>query len=149
MTRLGEQTCDIPQVRGGGCYPSAREGLAYRAGAQPGAGRDVCAGGGSTRKVCNILVKLLRPEVSISSTQVSSAAEKLDARLAAWREGGQLVDCAVLVAVGVTQDGKRRVLGVSVALSEAEVHWLALRVSGAARRANGDGQRNRPGVDRP
>jgi len=29
------------------------------------------------------------------------------------------------VAVGVTGDGKRRVLGVSVALSEAEVHWRA------------------------
>lgn len=41
------------------------------------------------------------------------------------REGGQLVDCAVLVAVGITQSGHRRVLGVSVALSEAEVHWRA------------------------
>lgn len=39
------------------------------------------------------------------------------------RESGQIVDCAVLVAVGITADGKRRVLGVSVALSEAEVHW--------------------------
>jgi len=39
------------------------------------------------------------------------------------RERGQLVDCAVLVAVGITQSGHRRVLGVSVALSEAEVHW--------------------------
>jgi transposase-like protein len=27
------------------------------------------------------------------------------------------------VAIGITADGKRRVLGVSVALSEAEVHW--------------------------
>jgi putative transposase len=95
--------------------------------------------------VCDILVKLLGPEVSISSTQVSRAAQSLDAGLAAWRErpldetpyvfldaryervreAGQLVDCAVLVAVGVTKDGKRRVLGVSVALSEAEVHWRA------------------------
>jgi putative transposase len=31
----------------------------------------------------------------------------------------------VLVAVGVTASGHRRVLGVSVALSEAEVHWRA------------------------
>ncbi len=29
----------------------------------------------------------------------------------------------MLVAVGVTESGHRRVLGVSVALSEAEVHW--------------------------
>jgi putative transposase len=95
--------------------------------------------------VTDILVKLLGPEVSISSTQVSRAAEQLDAGLAVWRErpldetpyvfldaryervreGGRLVDCAVLVAVGVTRGGHRRVLGVSVALSEAEVHWRA------------------------
>ena len=39
------------------------------------------------------------------------------------RHAGQIVDCAVLVAVGITTDGRRRVLGVSVALAEAEVHW--------------------------
>jgi putative transposase len=31
----------------------------------------------------------------------------------------------VLVAIGITTTGHRRVLGVSVALSEAEVHWRA------------------------
>ena len=36
-----------------------------------------------------------------------------------------MVDCAVLVAIGVTATGHRRVLGVSVTLSEAEVHWRA------------------------
>lgn len=36
-----------------------------------------------------------------------------------------MVDCAVLIAVGITQDGRRRLLGVSVALSAAEVHWRA------------------------
>lgn len=70
----------------------------------------------STHKVCDILVKLLGPKVSISSTQDSRAAEKLYACLPAWRErpldetpylflaaryeqvleAGQLVDCAVL-----------------------------------------------------
>src|SRR5665811_1258959 len=49
----------------------------------------------------------------------------LDARYERVREAGQVVDCAVLVAVGVTASGHRRVLGVSVALSEAEVHWRA------------------------
>ena len=34
-----------------------------------------------------------------------------------------MVSCAVLIAVGVTDDGRRSVLGVSVSLSEAEVHW--------------------------
>jgi transposase-like protein len=39
------------------------------------------------------------------------------------RHGGSVIDCAVLIAVGVRDDGKRSVLGVSVSLSEAEVHW--------------------------
>ena len=49
----------------------------------------------------------------------------LDARYERVREAGRMVDCAVLVAIGVTASGHRRVLGVSVALSEAEVHWRA------------------------
>jgi transposase-like protein len=145
MTRLGELTFDIPQVRGGGFYPSALEKGSRTEQALNLALAEMYVQGVSTRKVCDILVKLLGPDVSISSTQVSRAAERLDAGLAAWRErpldetpylfldaryervreGGQLVDCAVLIAVGVTKDGKRRVLGVSVALSEAEVHWRA------------------------
>jgi transposase-like protein len=47
----------------------------------------------------------------------------LDARYEKVRHGGSVVDCAVLVATGVLPDGKRTVLGVSVSLSEAEVHW--------------------------
>ena len=35
------------------------------------------------------------------------------------------MDCAVLVAIGITATGHRRVLGVPVALSESEVHWRA------------------------
>lgn len=145
MTRLGQQTFDIPQVRGGGFYPSALEKGSRTEQALNLALAEMYVQGVSTRKVCDILVKLLGPEVSISSTQVSRAAEALDAGLAAWRErpldetpyvfldaryervrdAGRLVDCAVLIAVGITADGRRRVIGVSVALSEAEVHWRA------------------------
>ncbi|MDP1610151.1 MAG: IS256 family transposase [Sulfuritalea sp.] len=143
MTRVGELTFDVPQVRGGGFYPSALEKGTRTEQALNIALAEMYVQGVSTRKVTDILVKLLGPEVSISSTQVSRAAEQLDAGLAAWRErpldetpylfldaryervreGGRLVDCAVLVATGITKDGHRRVLGVSVALSEAEVHW--------------------------
>ena len=92
-----------------------------------------------------VLQKLVGPEISISSTQISRCTALLDEGLKAWRtrpldetpylildaryervrEAGRLVDCAVLVAIGVTASGHRRVLGVSVALSEAEVHWRA------------------------
>jgi transposase-like protein len=47
----------------------------------------------------------------------------LDARYEKVRHGGSVRDCAVLLAVGILPDGKRSVLGVSVSLSEAEVHW--------------------------
>ena len=143
MTRVGELTFDVPQVRGGGFYPSALEKGTRTEQALNIALAEMYVQGVSTRKVTDIRVKLLGPEVSISSTQVSRAAEQLDTGLAAWRErpldetpylfldaryervreGGRLVDCAVLVATGITKDGHRRVLGVSVALSEAEVHW--------------------------
>ena len=46
-----------------------------------------------------------------------------DARYEKIRHGGLLVDCAMFVAMGIGPDGKRPLLGVSVALSEAEVHW--------------------------
>ena len=145
MTRVGELTFEIPQVRGGGFYPSALEKGSRTEQALNIALAEMYVQGVSTRKVITVLQSLLGPEVSISSTQVSRAAEQLDAGLSAWRErpleetpyvfldaryervreGGRLVDCAVLVAVGITQTGRRRVLGVSVALSEAEVHWRA------------------------
>jgi len=143
MTRVGELTFDVPQVRGGGFYPSALEKGSRTEQALNIALAEMYVQGVSTRKVITVLQALLGPEVAISSTQVSRAAETLDAGLAVWRdrpldetpyvfldaryervrEGGQLVDCAVLVAVGIAADGRRRVLGVSVALSEAEVHW--------------------------
>ena len=47
----------------------------------------------------------------------------LDARYEKVRHGGQLLDCAVLIAMGINPQGKRSLLGVSVALSEAEPHW--------------------------
>jgi putative transposase len=47
----------------------------------------------------------------------------VDARYEKVRLDGRVLDCAVLIAFGVEPSGKRRILSVSVALSEAEVHW--------------------------
>lgn len=94
---------------------------------------------------------------SLSSSQVSRAAALLDAELEAWRkrplgeirymtldaryekvrEGGVVRDGAVLSAIGVGSDERRRVLGVSCALSEAEVHWRAFLESLVARGMRG------------
>ena len=53
------------------------------------------------------------------------------------REDGQVRHLAVLSAVGVNLAGKREILGVSVALSEHEVHWRAFLESLKARGLGG------------
>jgi len=53
------------------------------------------------------------------------------------RLGGVVRDAAVLSAIGIGPDERRRVLGVSVALSEAEVHWRAFLESLQARGMRG------------
>jgi len=87
--------------------------------------------------------------MEVSSTQVSRAAEELDEMLSAWRDreldsyryivvdaqyekvrqNGQVLDAAVLIACGVGADGHRDVLGCSVSLSEAQVHWRSFLAS--------------------
>ena len=94
---------------------------------------------------------------SLSSSQVSRATKLLDGELEAWRTrplgeirylfidaryekvriGGVVRDAAVLSAIGIGPDERRRVLGVSIALSEAEVHWRAFLESLQARGMRG------------
>lgn len=53
------------------------------------------------------------------------------------RHGGVVRDAAVLSAIGIGPDERRRVMGVSVALSEAEIHWRAFLESLQARGLRG------------
>ena len=92
--------------------------------------------GVSTRKVKAITEQLCGFEISSSQvSRLSKQLEKwrtrplgenqyviLDARYEKVRHGGQVISVAVLVAIGIA-DGFRSVLGMSVRLSEAEVHW--------------------------
>jgi putative transposase len=141
-TRLGSIAFSIPQVRGGlEFYPSALQKGIRSEQALKLAMAEMYVQGVSTRKVSAIVEELCG--TSVSSTQVSECAKLLDAEFKKWRErelgaypylildaryekvrqNGQLLDCAVLIVMGVGQDGKRSILGVSVALSEAEIHW--------------------------
>lgn len=141
-TRLGPIQFRIPQVRGSlEFYPSALEKGVRSEQALKLALAEMYVQGVSTRRVSAIVEQLCGS--SVSSTQVSQCAAKLDSQLQAWRSrplaafpylildaryekvrhGGQLLDCAVLIALGIDTKGKRSILGLSVALSEAEVHW--------------------------
>ena len=142
-TRVGNIAFAIPQVREGGFYPEALEKGLRSERALLLALAEMYVQGVSTRKVKAVTEKLCG--VAMSSTQVSHAAALMDTELEKWRnrslgeypylfvdvyyeqvrEDRQVRDLAVLSAVGVNLDGKREILGVSVALSEHEVHSRA------------------------
>jgi putative transposase len=143
-SRVGKLALQIPQVRGGiPFYPNVLEKGLRSERALTLAMAEMYINGVSTRKVNQVLKDLCGLEVT--STQVSRATELLDEELEKWRNrplghtpfvqldaryekvrhGGSVLSCAVLIATGVTVEGQRSVLGVSVSLSEAEVHWRA------------------------
>lgn len=146
-TRIGEIPVQIPQTRGIPFYPSALEKGVRSERALKLAVAQMYVQGVSTRKVTAVMQELCGLEVS--SADVSRAAALLDDELDAWRRrpigriqtlffdaryekvrhGGSVVSCAVLIACGITPEGRRSVLGVSVSLSEAEVHWREFMAS--------------------
>lgn len=144
LTRSGPLTVAVPQVRD--CaepfYPRALEKGQRSEKALSLAVAEMYLQGVSTRRVTKVLESLCG--TSVSSATVSRVAAQLDPMLQQWRErpiepmdylildaryekvrvDGAVRSCAVLIAIGVRQrDGKRLVLGASVSLSEAEVHW--------------------------
>ena len=140
-SRLGKLSLQVPQTRGVEFYPSALERGERSERALKLAVAEMYVQGVSTRKVAAVMQELCGTEVS--SAQVSRASQRLDEELQKWRErplretpylildaryekvriDGKVIGCAVLTAIGILPSGKRSILGVSVSLSEAEVHW--------------------------
>jgi transposase-like protein len=140
-TRVGTVTVAVPQVRNGDFYPSSLEKGIRSERALKIALAEMYVQGVSTRRVAAITEAMCG--VEISSAQVSRCAQELDTLLTAWRNrplgvcpylyldaryesvrlDGRGQNVAVLIAVGITEEGKRSILGVSVSLSEHEVHW--------------------------
>ena len=140
-SRLGKLELHVPQTRDSEFYPAALERGERSERALKLAVAEMYVQGVSTRKVAKITAELCG--LDVTSMQVSRAATLLDEELAIWRNrplsqveylildaryekvriDGSVRDCAVLIAIGVLPSGNRSVLGVSVSLSEAEVHW--------------------------
>lgn len=140
-SRLGQLDLLIPQVRDTQFYPSVLERGLRSERALKCAVAEMYVQGVATRKVKAVTEALCGFEVS--SSEVSRATKTLDETLAAWRErelgnyrylfldaryekvrkNGCVSDSAVFLAHGIDEQGKRRLLGVSVSLSEHEVHW--------------------------
>lgn len=150
-TRLGALNLSVPQVRDGDFYPSFLERGIRSERALKLSLAEMYVQGVSTRKVSAILEEMCGLEVS--SSEVSRASKLLDDEFSIWRsrplsryiylildaryekvrQGGCVVDSAVLIAYGVDAQGLRQVLGVSISLSEAEVHWRTFLESLVAR----------------
>lgn len=147
-SRIGNLTFEVPQVRGDvSFYPSALErGIRSERALKVAIG-EMYVNGISTRRVTKVVEEMCG--LQISSSDVSRASALLDEELNKWRNrplgtikylildaryekvriDGSVVSAAVLIATGVQPDGHRSVLGVSVSLSEAEVHWRSFLTS--------------------
>jgi transposase-like protein len=141
QTRMGLLELAVPQVRGLGFYPKSIEKGSRSEKALKLAVAQMYLEGVSTRRVQDITERLCGYEVS--STQVSRLTQELDGQFEQFRNrpigeicyliidalylkvrhNGSVIDMAVLLAYGITPEGKREILGASTSLSEAEVHW--------------------------
>ena len=142
-TRAGRITLEIPKLRKGSYFPSFLEPRRTAEKALVAVIQEAYVHGVSTRSVDD-LVKAMGAG-GMSKSQVSRLCAEIDERVnaflgrpleGAWpylwldatylkvREGGRIVSHAVIIAVGVNEDGKREVLGVATGLSEAEAFWI-------------------------
>lgn len=140
-TGMGKVALEIPQTRESGFYPKSLDAGTRSEKALRLALAEMYVQGVSTRKVTKILEKLCGLE--ISSSQVSKASQCLDEAVQAFRvrklgsmqvvwldaqyqkirQDGQVVDRAILLAVGLNEKGQREILGVDTYSSEAETNW--------------------------
>jgi putative transposase len=145
-TRVGSIDLAIPKLRRGSYFPDWLLDPRRRAEKALVAVVAECyVRGVSTRRVDG-LVKTLGIE-SLSKSQVSRMASELDEMVTGFRnrpldagpytyvwvdaltqkvrEGGRIINVAVVIAVGVNRDGHREILGLDVITSEEGAGWLA------------------------
>jgi putative transposase len=141
-TRAGRIELAIPRPRKGSYFPSFLEPRRTAEKALVAVVQEAYVHGISTRAVDD-LVKALGAG-GMSKSQVSRLCAEIDTRVNAFlsrplegrwpylwldatylkvRDGGRIVSRAVIIAVAVSEDGKREVLGVATGPSEAEAFW--------------------------
>lgn len=156
-TRVGSLELAIPKLRSGSYYPTFLEPRRRSEQALLAVIQQAYVEGVSTRRVDD-LVRALGCD-GISKSQVSRICEELDAVVEAFRarpldaqpypylwldaltqkvrEGGRVVNVAVVVATAVNREGRREVLGVDAGASEDGAFWLAFLRSLVARGLSG------------
>jgi transposase-like protein len=142
QTRAGSVELQIPRLRKGSYFPGFLEPRRMAEKALTAVIQEAYVQGISTRSVDDLVQAMGMS--GISKSQVSRVCEEIDERVNAFlgrpvegdwpylwidatyvkvRSAGRVVSVAVIVAVGVNADGRREVLGMDVAPSEAEVFW--------------------------
>src|SRR5690349_9252031 len=141
-TRLGPLSLRIPKLRQGSYFPPFLEPRKTAEKALVTVIQEAWIGGGSTRRV-DELVQAMGLS-GISKSQVSKLCKDIDERVSAFldrpidgawpylwldatylkvRDGGRIVSVAAIIAVAVTTEGRREIIGLGLGPSEAEPFW--------------------------
>jgi transposase-like protein len=145
-TTAGDLELRIPKLRSGSFFPSLLERRRRIDQALFAVIMEAYLHGVSTRKVDD-LVKALGADTGISKSEVSRICKDLDQEVGAFRDRSladttypyvfldatyckarvnhRVVSQAIVVAIGVTADGRREVLGMDVGESEDGAFWTA------------------------
>jgi len=141
-TRLGPLSLRIPKLRQGSYFPSFLKPRKTTEKALVTVIQEAWIGGVSTRRV-DELVQAMGLS-GISKSQVSKLCKDIDERVGAFldrplegewpylwldatylkvRDGGRIVSVAAIIAVAVSNDGRREIVGLGIGPSEAEPFW--------------------------
>ena len=155
-TRMGTMNLKIPKLRSGTYFPSFLEPRKMSEQALVAVVQEAYVKGVSTRKVDDLVQALGMS--GISKSQVSKLCSELDERVQSFlkreltgqwpyvwldatylksRENGHVVTRALVVAVGVNQEGRREVLGLACGPAETEAFWTEFLRGLAARGLTG------------
>ena len=155
-TRAGTVELRIPKIRRGSYFPGFLEPRRLGEKALTAVIQEACVHGVSTRSV-DQLVQAMGMS-GISKSQVSRLCGEIDDKVKTFlnrplegdwpyiwldatyvkvRQAGRIVSVAVIIAVGVNDDGRREVLGMAIGASEAETFWVEFLRSLARRGLRG------------
>jgi transposase-like protein len=143
-TRAGTVELRIPKLRKGSYFPGFLEPRRMAEKALIAVIQEAYIQGVSTRSVDD-LVKAMGMS-GVSKSQVSRLCEEIDERVKGFldrpiegewpyiwidatyvkvRQNNRIVSVAIILAIGVNNDGRREVLGMDIGPSEAETFWTA------------------------
>jgi putative transposase len=141
-SRAGSVELRIPKLRRGSYFPGFLEPRRMAEKALTAVIQEAYVQGVSTRAVDDLVQAM--GMTGISKSQVSRLCAEIDDKIAAFlnrplegdwpylwldatyvkvRENGRIVSVAVIVAVAVSGNGRREVLGLAIGPSEAETFW--------------------------